>query len=221
MERLTIPAEFKMDDGAEGLITGLGSTFGNVDLHGDVIEEGAFAESIDAFMSGGRHIAMLDHHRMDSPIGKWVSIRETDRGLEMQGRLTLEVQRAKELRALARDGALGGLSIGFRTLADRYDRERQVRIIEKVELLETSLVSMPANPKARIESVKLAPEIETVRDFERALVEQLGFSRNAAKSIAAGGFKGDVRDAPPETTPDNLRDAVAGLKALSQRLTTP
>lgn len=220
MLRLDMPAEIKADGQTVGEIRGLASTFGNTDSYGDVIEPGAFAKSLARRKAdtNASPIAMLDHHRMDSPIGKWTHIEETERGLEVVGKLTMDVQRAKELYALAKDGALGGLSIGFRTVADRIDRQRQVRIIEEIDLLEVSLVSIPANEQAKIEHVRLAPEIATKREFERALVEQLGFSRNAAKSIAARGFMDDdLRDgALSEDDLTDLRDAAAGFKALAE-----
>ncbi len=215
MERLTIPAEIKALDGDEGMIAGLGSTFGNVDLHGDIIERGAFADSIAAYTRGERHIAMLDHHRMDAPIGRWTKVEETEAGLSMEGRLTMGVQRARELRDLARDKALGGLSIGFRTIEDEYDRDSKARRIKRVELMEVSLVSIPANPEARIQNVKLAPDIRTRCDFERALREQLGFTARMAKAIAAGGWKGEPRDEASDVDLSELRNAVDGLKALA------
>ena len=214
--RLQFECEIKAD-GGQGVIRGLASTFGGIDSYGDRIERGAFAGSVALIKSGKRKLAMLDHHNMSAPVGVWTSIRETERGLEVEGKLTLEVQRARELYALAKDGALGGMSIGFRSIRDEYDSAEKIRILKEIDLFEVSLVAMPANAEAVIESVRSADDIRTIRDFERALVSQLGFSRNAAKSIAADGFKGDARDEPPADL-DNLRDAVAGLMALSAQL---
>jgi HK97 family phage prohead protease len=217
--RIDLPAEIKLAvDVGEGVITGLASAFGNVDLHGDTIAPGAFTKALQKVNSGERKVAMLDHHRMDAPVGKWTQFRETDRGLEIQGRLTMGVNRARELYELAKDGALGGLSIGFRTVKDRMDQDRKTRIIEEVDLFEVSLVSIPANPMAKIEAVKLAPEIETRRDFERALREHFGFTANQAKSIASGGWRGEARDEPSDCDLSELRKAVEGLKALSGAL---
>ena len=83
--------------------------------------------------------------------------------------------------------------------------------------METSLVAMPANPQAVIERVKDVNDITSKRDFERALVEVLGFSRNAAKGIAARGYVDDARDEPSDTVLTDLREAVDALKALTQK----
>lgn len=215
--RMDMACEFKMDQ-EQGEIIGLGSTFGNIDLAGDVIEKGAFQRSVAEFGSGERFVAMLDHHKMDAPVGRWVRIAESERGLEVTGKLSMRVGRAQELAALAADGALGGLSIGFVTKDSRIDPDRNIRYITEIDLREISLVSIPANPKAKIEAVKMdvADEISTERDFERALVLHLGYSRRQAKAITAAGFKSSVRDERDEIDADALRDAVEGFKRLAQ-----
>jgi len=59
--------------------------------------------------------------------------------------------------------------------------------------MEVSHVTFPMNEQARISSIKsIAAQIETVRDFEEHL-RDVGFSAQAAKSIAAKGFV-DLRD---------------------------
>jgi hypothetical protein len=58
------------------------------------------------------------------------------------------------------------------------------RTIKTIKSLpEVSLVTFPMNELARTGTVKAA-DIRTVRDFEDALRDVLGFSHAAAKSIA-------------------------------------
>ena len=108
-ERLNVPFELKAietltgDDGAEvGIFEGLASTFGNRDMAGDVVEPGAFAGTL---ARPGR-IKMLWQHDARAPIGVWEKIRETAAGLEVKGRLVLEVQQARETLALLFNGLL-------------------------------------------------------------------------------------------------------------------
>lgn len=211
---LNIPMEIKLDGDSRNKISGLASTFGNIDQTGDVIERGAFEKCLKRCAQTGRKIVMLDHHKMDSPVGVWENLEETDKGLECNGRFTMSVQRAAELRDLVADGAIDGLSIGFRAVDYYMDRDTGVRYLTEIDLREISLVSMPANEEARVMGLKsLAPAISTKRDFEHALVNDLGFSRNAAKSIASRGFDAsDAREVPEAIDLADLRDAVAGLK---------
>jgi phage head maturation protease len=53
MEYLICPFEVKADASNAGIITGYGSTFGNVDSYGDTVAKGAFKKTIsDAKTSG-------------------------------------------------------------------------------------------------------------------------------------------------------------------------
>ena len=112
--------------------------------------------------------SMLWSHDPSEPIGVWLDAREDAKGLLLTGKLSMDVQRAAEARALAKDGALA-LSIGFQTRDAGYDKGR--RILKDVRLLEVSLVSMPMNPQAKLIDVKgvAASEIRSAIAFERFL----------------------------------------------------
>src|SRR5690349_20522687 len=98
----------------DGLFSGYASLFGVPDLGRDVVAPGAFAETLRARGPGG--VRMLWQHDPAEPIGRWLSLAEDARGLRVEGCLNLAVQRAREIDALMREGAVDGLSIGFRTV---------------------------------------------------------------------------------------------------------
>jgi HK97 family phage prohead protease len=181
-KQLRVAAEIKAT--AEGVIEGYGSVFGNTDSYGDIVVAGAFAETLKA----DRAPAMLWQHNPDEPIGVWTEIREDKRGLIVKGQLALGTQRGREALELIRMGALSGLSIGYATVRSSYDEQSGIRSLLELDLWEVSPVTFPANDAARITSAK-SDSIKTVRDFERALRDDLGFSRNAAAAIALHGFK--------------------------------
>lgn len=131
----------------DGLFTGYASLFGVPDLGRDVVAPGAFATSLAA--RGAEGVRMLWQHDPAEPVGRWLSMREDTRGLRVEGRLNLAVQRARELDALLREGALDGLSIGFRTVRARPERGG-TRRLEAVDLWEISLVTFPLQASARI-----------------------------------------------------------------------
>jgi hypothetical protein len=108
-----------------------------------------------------------------------------ERGLFVKGTLNLEVQAAREAYALMKQGAISGLSIGFRSLAESIDKETGVTHLTRVKLYEVSIVTFPANTEATISSVKSAPD--SIREFEKFLREA-GYSQEAAKLIAAKGY---------------------------------
>ena len=137
-----------------GSFAGYASTFGGPpDSYGDVIAPGAFAAALKSHDVVGSRPAMLWQHDTRAPIGRWTRLVEDRRGLRVEGRLTLEVQRAAEAYALLRDGALGGLSIGFRSRRSEAGAHGG-RLLTEIELIEISLVTLPANAAARVAAVK-------------------------------------------------------------------
>ncbi|WP_083533093.1 HK97 family phage prohead protease [Bosea sp. WAO] len=138
----------------DGAFEGYASLFRIADLGKDVVEPGAFRESLARRGPGG--VKLLWQHDPTEPIGRWIELREDTRGLHVRGRLSLAVARAREIHALMRDGAIDGLSIGFRSERARNDPRTGLRRLEKVDLWEISLVTFPMQLQARVAMVKAA-----------------------------------------------------------------
>ena len=177
---------------ATGEFVGYASTFGgDPDSQGHIIEPGTFRESLARHMREGTRPAMLWHHDMKQPIGTWLSMEEDSRGLLVSGRLTLEVAQAKESYALMQDGALA-MSIGF-NMRSAADLSGGRRLVKEVDLIEISLVGLPANKHAKITEVK-SFDSSNPREFERHVREALGLSSREAKRLMSGGWNALVRD---------------------------
>jgi HK97 family phage prohead protease len=140
---------------SDGAFEGYASLFGVVDLAKDVVLRGAFRASLAA--RGPRGIKLLWQHDPAEPLGVWTSLAEDHKGLLARGRLNLAVARAREIHALMRDGAIDGLSIGFKTIKARTEPRSAVRRLEAVDLWEISLVTFPLLPQARVSAVKAGP----------------------------------------------------------------
>lgn len=177
MRRLWLDCGFQikgLDD--DGHIEGLGAVFGNVDLGFDRIERGAFRETLKKLKEG---IPMLWQHFSDVPIGLWDGLRESAKGLVVEGDINLDVQQGREARSLAKQGAVKGLSIGY--IPRDFEFEDEVRVLKRVDLIEVSLATFPMNPDARIAGVKHA----TRRELERSLKEDYGLNKRCATHVAA------------------------------------
>jgi HK97 family phage prohead protease len=212
--------KFAQGDDADTKMTfsGYGSVFNNLDSYGDVIDPGAFKKTLREARSSGAWPAMLMQHggwgiSADdlTPIGVWLELDEDDKGLKVTGKLA-ETNRAQEAYGLLKmtpRPALNGLSIGYYakkfTVGTKPDEPR--RRLHEVELVEISLVTFPANPKARIGSVKSGDGLG-VRDAEKALREA-GFSSNEAKAILAKGFGAIGHREGDDLDHRRLNDAVA------------
>lgn len=174
----------------DGVFEGFGSVFGNVDSYKEIVAPGAFAESLASWKASGRLPPVLWQHRSGEPIGPYLEMEEQAIGLRVKGQLLVnDVQRAKEARALMKAKAVNGLSIGFVTREDSYDRVSGIRTLKKVDLWEVSVVTFPANPSAQISSVKsVIDAIETVRDAE-SFLRDVGRLSNAQAAAFISRFK--------------------------------
>lgn len=162
---------FKIEKQAEenGFLTfsGYASTFGNVDLDGDTILQGAFVASLEKEIPK----MLLMHNSRAVPIGVWVSLKEDAIGLKVEGSMPLDDDRVKGMIApQMRIKSLDAMSIGFRNAVFDFDQEHTNswgdpgKIFKKVDLKEISLVTFPANEQARITAVKHYLEDDTFKD---------------------------------------------------------
>lgn len=179
---LDCPVELKAVDDSSGKFTGYGSVFGVIDSYNESVEKGAFLESL----SKHGMPALLWQHRSSEVCGVYTVAKEDERGLYLEGQLNLETQVGREAYALLKQGALNGLSIGFRPLVEEVNKETGVIHIKKLRLYEVSIVTFPANEDATVGSVKSAHS--SIRDFEEFLREA-GYSQEAAKLIASKGYR--------------------------------
>jgi len=197
MERVTVAFEVKsLDDGAARAFDGYGSVFGVLDSYADVVKAGAFKRTLREAKAKKRMPALLWQHDPSQPIGVYDEMREDETGLYVKGRLS-DTQLGREAYTLLKDGALSGLSIGFRTVKSQMDESTGVRTLTEVELWETSLVTFPANDAARVTGVKADGVLPTEREFERWLRREGGFTETEAKAIVAKGFRQVRREAMP------------------------
>jgi hypothetical protein len=168
----------------DGSFEGYGSVFNITDQGGDVVVPGAFVESLASQKATGRMPAMLWQHRQAEPIGVYTSMEEDAIGLKVSGQLALKTSRGAEAYELMKMGALSGMSIGYRSRDDSYDRVTGVRTLKKLDLIELSLVTFPMNDASRVASVKSIETLTNIRDAEEFLRES-GLSRSAAVAFIA------------------------------------
>ena len=202
MEKKTAPLlEIKaLKDSGE--FEGYGSTFGGEpDAYGDVIAPGAYADSLASHTAKGTMPKLFWQHNPSEPIGKWLGASEDGHGLLLKGKLNMDVQRGREAYSLLKAGDIDGLSIGYRIKEYSVDTESGVWTLEKLDLIEVSVVSVGANENAVVSSVKAAKAAHdlseklkagdqlTAREFETWL-KGLGFSNSQAERAARLHLKG-------------------------------
>ena len=211
-EEMILNLEIKSLD-EKGTFEGYGSIFGNKDSYGDIVQPGAFKDFLSS--SKPASVKLLWQHNTAEPIGVYEEIYEDEKGLYVRGKLLVDdIARAKEAYALLKAGAINGLSIGFTIdpQGSEYSKNGTVRNLTKLSLWEISIVTFPANTRAKVASVKEDPS-NSIREFENFLRDAGGFSKAQAVAIANHGFvKGLQRDA--EVSETGAKDLSESIKLI-------
>lgn len=222
MDRMEIKLASDDFDAKTGTFAGYGAIFGNVDSYGDVIAKGAFKTTLREWEDRGKYPPMLLQHGggfmggADDmlPVGQWLKMEENSKGLKVEGKLfAIGTERGQYIYEGLKAGVLDGLSIGYKTRKAKQGTKpgEPERTLEEVDLMEVSIVTFPANGKARIGMVKSLD----VRALERALKSELNLS-NADAVSAVAIVKKHLREGGGEDLAELSREADS--KALADAL---
>lgn len=130
-------------DFGQRIVEGYASVFGVKDSYGEIVDPGAFANTL-----GKRTIKVREQH--EKPIGKIISAKEDTYGLYVIMQIS-RTARGDECLILAADGVMG-MSIGYREIAG-YGAPDGWHISE-IDLREVSLTDLPACEPAVVTAVK-------------------------------------------------------------------
>lgn len=227
--------EFKEGTGADSefyIMKGYASTFGNVDRVGDIVAKGAFLKSLSE-----RTPKLLSQHDTDDVIGGVDTIYETDTGLYFESKMPKENSIVKDLVPLIKMGAIDSISIGFNTIVSEYNQDTGIRTLKEVELWEISVVTFPANEKAKILGIKKllqegkqkmdidekmidaakAESILTKREFEAMLKETGLFTKKATVILASKFTETNTQGDPDvviQSDSDDIREELKKIELL-------
>jgi HK97 family phage major capsid protein/HK97 family phage prohead protease len=130
------------------------------DRMGDIIEAAGWQ-----LTNFKRNPIALFGHSQSTPIGSWENLRIE--GTRLLGRLKLAARgtsnRIDEIISLIEQGVLKAVSVGFKPIETEPLPNGGVRF-KKQELLETSVVSVPANPSALAVAKSLNLSAETMSE---------------------------------------------------------
>lgn len=168
------------------------------DRHGEVVE-------LQGWQLGNfkKNPILLFNHWADLPIGKATKIwkSKSNGKLMFKGIISDATQTAREIKQLMSEGILNSFSVGFKAL-DMTDNR-----FTKQELLEISVVSVPANPEAQTMAYKTLKESGFTNDD----MERIGISAGLVEKM-------DSFESKLEEVSERAELAVKGLKHLDPHL---
>ena len=119
------------------------------DRENDIIQPDGWV--LEHFKDGGP--LLWGHDQSKLPIGRILWVKVDDGRLIGKAKFNGQTQLSTDVEKLVRSGDLAALSVGFRPVDMKMNNEGG-RTFTKQELLEISVVNVPANPDAIIHSIK-------------------------------------------------------------------
>ena len=204
--------EVKFDDESSrrGHFSGYGSVFGEIDLGNDIVEKGAFSETLQEWGQKGQLPQMFWYHNNEEIIGEWTKMVEDEKGLYVEGKLWINGENRLETSVKAynviKSNSVKGLSIGYSVSSGGLDYQEQadgtvIRKLKKVKLFELSIAPWAMLPQASVTAVKSMIDndgnVLSKREVEKILRDS-GLSKRQSQAFIARGYEGIERDAKTE-----------------------
>lgn len=146
-KKMSFQVEIKEDDIATEetslVVTGMAST-PDIDRYDDIVHPMAFAKSLEQYLKNPQ---VLLQHNHDKPIGvtEEATIGVTE-GLKVKCRISINEDNVFDK---IKNGVMRAFSIGFMVKAYQWQtiEWKEIRVITELDLIEISVVAVPANPK--------------------------------------------------------------------------
>jgi len=152
------------EEGSDELkIVGYAST-SDIDRVGDVILPSAWkGEGLKDFSSNP---IILFNHNYDKPIGKATSLEIDVKGLKIGATIS---KASGAIYDLIKEGVLGAFSVGLKVKQAEWNNNNDGLDITEAELLEVSVVSVPANQTSLFSVAKSFENIEDYNKWKKEL----------------------------------------------------
>lgn len=170
------------------------------DRSGDVVSATAWKKGLENYLKNPIILAYHDH---DDPVGRMVEHRIDARGLWIKARISA----AAEIYELVRDKILTAFSIGFKVMDADYDKSADVFIIKELELVEISIVSVPANQNTLFSLAKAFKSPEQYTNFKEQFAPKGESAKRLESTTEAKSITIEEWKMNPEEIKQMLADA--------------
>lgn len=150
--------DYKMvedEESDEHSLAGKASAYGKIDLGGDLVDRGAYNQTI--IHNDGKVQFMFDHGWKFGDVAGVAYLEDREDGLYVDAKMPKSITRIDEamdmVRFMIKHGKPLGLSIGYNPIKWEY-QEGGIRVLKEIALEEISIVPYPMDTHARIQSAK-------------------------------------------------------------------
>jgi HK97 family phage prohead protease len=152
---------------------------------------------------------LLFNHDYNKPIGKVVEMTTDSKGLKIKGVIS---KSAGEIYNLVKEGVLSTFSVGFLVKDADYDKALDGLIVKDAELLEVSVVSVPANQDATFSLAKSFDSVDDYQEFKKQFIN--GDASSVTEDVLKASRKTKMEE---NNTQELIAKAVAEAVAANQK----
>lgn len=133
------------------------------DRTGDIVLPNAWTKGVENFR---RNPILLYQHDHGKPIGRVNNITVDKKGIFVEASVSDAAEKQHAVKTLIKDGVLKSFSVGFRIKDADYDKRSDTFVIKDLELLEISVVSVPANQNSLFSIRKSFENDDSYKEFK-------------------------------------------------------
>lgn len=209
VKNLSTILEVKSLDKESRIIRGVIGTTGNLDRHGDMVNPDGWV--LENFLKNP--VIFVNHMSWKLPVGKAIEVRKLENGLEFDIQFAKGTQEADEVWALVEQKIMQAWSVGFIVL--EWGRAGDAYTIMKQELLELSIVGLPANPDAM--SPKQAKSLKALQEYIEAHGEKVEEKHIEEEDVVVPEEKEEEKEVKADK---NLEAGIKTLEVILEKLNT-
>ena len=164
----------EQDDEHVATFKGVLSSYGNVDLGGDVVAKGAYTQTL--LHKAGKIKLFFDHFYGVKDVAGVAYLEDKEDGLHMTGVMPIKATDIKnaviKMQFMLEHGEPLGLSIGYNAVKSSYDLNGN-RILNEIALEEASITPFPMDTRAKIYEAKARKAMyEAKRSSWQTIIEK-------------------------------------------------
>lgn len=180
-------------------IEGYASTT-DIDRQGDIVPSSVWEKGLQNYLKNPVILAYHDHSK---PIGRMTDHKVDSKGLWIKARISA----AAEVFKLIKDDIITAFSIGFRVIDAEYNSAAEAFLIKDLELVEISVVSVPANQNTLFQLSKAFETTEEYENFKRQFAPEATSAKGLESTTEANSTTSKEWKMDPKELQQMLADA--------------
>ncbi len=169
-----------------------------LDRHDEKVSKEALSKEAATKKSVPMFYGHMGNWNSEDVLGKFEFLEMEDNKLKVKGIFLEDDPTSERIYKLVKMGAIAHLSVGF--IPKKWDKDENGNLVfTEIEIIETSIAPVPANPEAEIIEVKKLESKEKEMEDNTEILEAISKLQDTANEILSKIDKANGEETPEET----------------------